>query len=180
MKRIAVVLGLAIATTGFAQEKETIDRNVEVTKETKTMKVKVNNDDARKMKVTAESKTPVMLSNDDKNQINQSRVEAPSKVTVSTATDVDGDSWYDKMTSSTFYTFNEQKYLLTKNDYGFKMTAEGQDDMKVYKTNQNNYYIFESDNRNGVGYFDANGNFIVEYYDYDETEVKKETYMPNM
>jgi hypothetical protein len=43
-------------------------------------------------------------------------------------------------------------------------------------TNRSNNYVFTSDDYNGIGYFNANNDFVVEYYDASKNTIVKKVF----
>ncbi|MFL0352564.1 hypothetical protein [Xanthomarina sp. GH4-25] len=178
MKNLIYIVMFLVPTVFFAQEKP---KNVSEETTTKTITV----DDGRevvekKVKVTTKEEQEIKLAEDDKNKVNQEIVASPSKVTQTVEVDNDMDPMYDSKTQSVYYSYNDENFVFKRNKDGFVVSEIGTDVQTDYghvlNTSRNNNYVFTSSDYNGVGYFDANNNFIVEYYDVNSKSVIKKTF----
>ncbi|WP_417889800.1 hypothetical protein [Xanthomarina gelatinilytica] len=178
MKHLIYIAAFLVPTVFFAQEKPT-----NVSEETTTKTVTV--DDGRevvekKVKVTKREEQQIKLAESDKHKVNQDVVDSPSKVTQTIEVDNDMDPFYDSKTKSVYYTYNDDNYIFKRNDNGFIVSEVGADAGMKYghgmSTSRANNYVFSSKDYNGIGYFDANNNFIVEYYDADSNTIVKKVF----
>lgn len=152
MKRILLVFALAAFTTGFAQE------NVNKKKETVVTKTAVKDSEGTKVsskEVSVSQKQNLELKANNANQTNQEVVMSPWKV--------DTDVTYG-------YEGNRFQFLSQKDKDGYRlMTIKDnatQDEYAVIKpTSQNGYYIYSEKGKSSFGYFNEDGNFVVESYD---------------
>ena len=92
----------------------------------------------------------------------------PTEVNVSTTSQVivDGETKYFDVDHSSYYNLNGTKYEIKSDKKGYillnrdKKTATG-----VLRKTQNNSYILRTKDKVSVGYFDTNGDLILETYD---------------
>ncbi len=180
MKNLIYLLAFCLVTGVYAQEKKPVDK-VEKTK-TKTIKVNKNGKVIEnKVKVTTSKEQAVMTTPNDSSNINNSRVYPKVKVTKTIQIDNDYDPFYESENKIVYYTDEDGKYAFTQSKNGFEMrTAENESFGYAVKSANNMFYILDVENYSGVGYFNNEGNFVVEYYNSEldmliEKEFKTDT-----
>jgi hypothetical protein len=91
----------------------------------------------------------------------------PSQVDVTTKTQVsvDGVIQYVDVDRSAYYTLNGQKYQVAIDNTGYTMALPDNQERAVLRRTSNNNYIFKNKDKLSVGYFDADGNLVLETYD---------------
>lgn len=176
MKNTIYMLAILICGTAFAQEKPT-----QIKEEVKTKTIKNTNGKEEKIKIITRETSDVKLNKADKNKVNQSRISAIKKVDKMVMVDNDEDAAYDFLTKETFYISGDNNYKFSPNKKGFNITYNdnNSDYVKVgnaFITSANGNYIVRGKVENGLGYFDNEGNFIVEYYDENSKGIKQKTY----
>lgn len=182
MKNIIYLLAVFICTTTTAQEKAT-----EIKQETKVKTVKYKNADSvkeDKVKVITRETSNVELDEKDKNKVNQDRVDATKKVEKMVMIDNDADNDYDILSKETYFISGEQNYKFTPNDNGFDMAFDNNNNKFVgvgnaWKSLNAGSYIVKGDNYNGIGFFNKNGDFVVQYYDEASGSLKTITFEEN-
>lgn len=152
MKRVLIIFALAVFTTGIAQENENKKKETVVTK---TAVKSEKGTDVSTKAVTQTEKQVIALEDSNTNQTNLSAVMKTIEV------DTDVSYGYDG---------NRFKFLSQKDEDGYRlMTVKDnatQEEYAIIKpTSQNGYYIMSQDGKSSFGYFNANGNFVVERYD---------------
>lgn len=175
MKNLIYMIALLICGTAIAQEKPT-----EIKKETAVKVVKYKDGDKTKegkIKVVTKETSQVKLDKDDVKKLNQDRVPATSKVTRTIMIDNDADKAYDVLTSETFYVNADQDYKFSPSETGFIMALSDDKNEfveigKAWNTHNPGSYIIKGETYNGIGYFDKDGSFVVEYYDEDSETIK--------
>lgn len=178
MKNTILALALLLSITLIAQENPR-----EVKQETEVKTITVNDGEKiseKKVKVVTREESDVELDENDLKKVNQNRVESNIKVEKTVLVDNDDDDTYDTITKETYYIIGEEKYLFTPKKRGFEIAFNNDKDKfiktgKAWNSSANDYYIVNGNMHSGIGYFDANGNFVVEYYnkDTDQVEVKR-------
>lgn len=163
MKTIIMVLSLIfITSTVFGQNKN-------VKEETKTTTTTIKDSKGeRKIVQTEEVKEvqEIKFENPNSTETNKDRKPSPVSVTTTNEVSVDGTSKYIDVDHSSYYTLGGRKFEVKSDNKGYillnrnKKTASG-----ILRKTSNNNYIFKSKNKVSVGYFDANGNLIIETYD---------------
>ncbi len=175
MKNLTYAMALLVCGTAMAQEKPT-----EITKETAVKIVKYKDGDELKegkIKVINKETSHVKLDAEDANKINQDRVPAETKVVKTVMIDNDKDKAYDLLTTETFYVNEDSSYRFSPDESGFMMAlSDDQNEFveigKAWNTKSQGNYIVRGETYNGVGYFDKDGSFVVEYYDEDTESIK--------
>ena len=182
MRNLILALALIISVSAFAQEKP---KEIKEETEVKTVKIKEGNETKeRKLKVVTRETANVELDEKDRKKVNQDRVEAPKKVEKKVYVDNDDDNSYDLLTKETYYIIGDDKYLFTPNNRGFDIAFNRNEDKfvkvgKVWATSNDGYYLLNGQLHNGIGYFDKDGNFTIEYYNKDTDKIEVKTYMRN-
>ncbi|MBP93931.1 hypothetical protein SAMN04487989_102348 [Bizionia echini] len=167
MKTLIYVGLFLISGTLFAQEKA---RDMSQETETKT----ITTDNGRevtqkKVKVTTTEKSEVKLSKADANKINQERIVegADKKVTQTIEIDNDMDPFYDSKIEHINYQKDGKNYKFVKTTNGFDVSfmKSGDEYGRAIKNLESRKYEFKTADFSGVGYFDNEGNFVLDYYD---------------
>lgn len=163
MKKIVLIFALAAFTTGFAQKNLNTQKETVVTKTA----VKDNKGTTESTKaVSTKQKQEVKLSVSDAKKTNQNIVMTP--------VEVDTDVTYG-------YEGNRFKFLSQKDKDGYRLMTvkdnKTRDEYAVIKpTSQNGYYIYSQDGKSSFGYFNEEGNFVVESYDPKTDAVVNQVY----
>ncbi len=167
MKKVLMLMAIAVlSTSAFAQnknkEKETVVTKTSVTDNKGT--------EVSTKAVTQTKKQEIHVDADYPNQVNQTMVTTPVKV----STDVSYD-----------FAGNRFRFLNQKDKDGYRlMTIKDnatQEEYAVIKpTSQNGYYILSKDGQSSFGYFNENGNFVVERYDPASDDVILDIYRLHM
>ncbi len=150
MKKIVFILAFAAFSMSYAQE------NKNEIKETVVTKTTVEDSQGRDVSTKAVTKTEqqvIALENSDANKTNQNVTMLPAKVDTNVTYSNDGVN----------YKFESQKK-------GYRMMSNSADnaseDYAVLRpSSQKGYYIMSQDGNSSFGYFNQNGNFVVESYD---------------
>jgi len=172
MKNIAIITMLALSLSLSAQV------NQNVTKETKTTKVTVNDGNKPKSVTKTETRNAqqnIELKDADSKKLNKDI--QPSPVEVNATTTVSGDGVPTQVVNhSNYYTMNGQRYHFVSDANGYKIASPDNTSYGVLRKTSNNNYIYSNGTTTSSGYFDANGNFVVETYDKNTDGVTVETY----
>ncbi len=163
MRRILIICALAAFTSGFAQ------KNTNTKKETVTTKTAVKDNKGTEVSsksVSKSQKETIALEANNPNQTNQTMVMRPSEVDTEVTYGYDG---------------NRFKFLNQKDEEGYRlMTVRDnatQSEYAVIKpSSQDGYYIFSQDGRSSFGYFNEEGNFVVEGYNPKTKAVEQQIY----
>lgn len=181
MKKVILsILALVVSFNVIAQEKPK-----EVKEETEVKTVKINDGEKiseKKVKVVTREEAHVELDEKDAQKVNQSRVDSNVKVKKTVSVDNDSDNNYDTLSTVTYCKLGDNNYRLTPNEIGFDI-AFNHDASTFEKvgtavsSGSKGHYIVNGKSYNGIGYFDNDGNLIVEYYNSNKNMVETKTYI---
>lgn len=153
MKKILLIVSLAVATTGFAQVDTDPIKNTDkmsTTVITKTITKSSNGTDVSIKKEVMTAEEALALEQDG--STNQAVNRKPLVVTTSTTFISDG-----------------MEFLIKPDAKGFVMSIVKNGDEKKYgiirKMSRPNAYLLVTDAGNAFGYFNSEGDFVVESYD---------------
>ena len=100
----------------------------------------------------------------------------PVEVTKATAINADGKTKIVDVERSTYLINNGKRYELKLDEGGYTMKLPEDKHNAVLRKTSNNNYIYYSKNKYALGYFDADGNFILETYNTKSDKVTVEKY----
>lgn len=170
MKNIAIIIMLSLGLSLNAQ----VNKNV--TQETKTTKVTVNDGAQPKSVTKTETKNAtqnIELKDAESKQLNKD--VKPTPVQVTSTTTVAGDGVPTQVNSTSYYTMNGRSYQFVSDPAGYRIVTDNNNYGTLRKTSNNNY-IYTTDKNTSIGYFNADGNFVVETYDRNNDKITVETY----
>ncbi|QAA81161.1 hypothetical protein EI546_05195 [Aequorivita sp. H23M31] len=167
MKKLVLIFALAAFTVSFAQE------NVDKKKETVVTKTAVKDNKGVEVSSKAVSKSEqqqLKLNANNPNQVNQEVVMNPVKV--------DTDVTYG-------YEGNRFKFMSQKDEEGYRLmtvkdNATNNEYAIIKPTSQNGYYIYSQNGKSSFGYFNEEGNFVVESYDPKTDAIVSQVYKLEM
>ena len=162
MKNLIVTLSLILCTSyGFAQNK-----NVQT--EEKTTVRTIRDSDGEKKIVKKEEKQEVQnieFEDNGKNTLNKDMKNTPVEVTSKTEVSVDGVTRSVDVDRSAYYNLDGTKYEVAVDKTGYSLKNTKGRNLGVLRKTSNNNYIYVENNKVSVGYFDNDGNLILETYD---------------
>lgn len=167
MKKVLIVLAIAAFTTGIAQENKNEKQETVVTK---TAVKSEKGTDVSTKAVTKTEKQVITLSDSDANQTNQTMVMEPTKIS--------SDVNYG-------YAGNRFKFINQKDENGYRLmtvkdNATEEEYAIIKPTSQDGYYILSKDGSSSFGYFNSDGNFVVEHYDAEKDAIVSNIYKLEM
>lgn len=107
--------------------------------------------------------------------LNTNIAPTPTQATVTTSVNVDGQERIVDVDHSAYYSYNGEKYHVLADMSGYKVTNNNNGITLLRRTSNNNY-IYKNKDKFSVGYFDANGNLVLETYDEKTDKITVETY----
>lgn len=147
--------------------------------ETKTTISTKKDSDGEHKTVKKEVATEVQkieLGQEKSNTVNIPIIDSPINVTTTTKiTNPDGSTRTVDIDRSSYYESNGNKYKLALDASGYLLTYGNSKPALLRKTSTNSY-IFRSETKTAIGYFDTNGDLIVEIYDDKSDKVTIEKY----
>lgn len=182
MKNYIYIVVLLISGATIAQEKPK-DVKIETIEKT----IKYNDGDEvteSRLKVISRETSEVKLASDDKNKLNQERVPTRKKVETMILVDDDSDSDYDFITKETKFSNENKNYKFTPSIEGIDITFDNNSNEfipvgKAWNSQKPGSYVVKSETYNGIGYFNQEGDFVVEYYNVDTQSLKTMVYEQN-
>ncbi|MDW5288432.1 hypothetical protein [Formosa sp. PL04] len=175
MKTIYLVFAMLFIYSANAQT----DPKKDVLDETKTITTKEYTGDGikeSKVEINTRTEQSVKLAEGDENEVNQNRVYSPVEVTETV-----------KVTENSPFTANKNSmiYEVDGKTCEFKMQENGflildstnSEPTKVEQSDADSTQFVMNDNgQTGIGYFDENGNFIVQQFDRKSNKIISKTY----
>lgn len=119
----------------------------------------------------------IELQDADSNVLNKEVKETPVQVTAITAVTANGVTNIVDVDRSAYYNLNGQKYQVSLAETGYNMYLPNKEKAAVLRKTSNNNYIYKAKNKTSFGYFDANGNLVLESYDDKTDKVIVETFI---
>lgn len=173
MKTLITSLCSAVFTSiCFAQ-------NTNVKSEVTTITTTIKDSEGEKRIVKSEETKevqPIQLQNEKPNTLNIDTKESPVNVTTKTKVSVNGVTESIDIDHSSYYIKDGVKYQVSLDKSGYLMkTPEGKK-LSFLRRTSNNNYIFKSKDKFSVGYFDADGNLVLETYDEKTDSIILEKY----
>ncbi|HLA56241.1 MAG TPA: hypothetical protein VK623_09085 [Flavobacterium sp.] len=174
-----LILGIAIATLSFNAQAQ----NQNVTNVSKTTTTTIKDSDGQKQLVKKENTQEVQnieLQNAESKALNKDLAPSPVQVTSTTQiTGPDGRTRTVDVDRSAYYSVGGAKYQVTVDNSGYTMMDPSGKRAGLLRQMGNNNYIFRTKDKTSVGYFDANGNLVLQTYDDKTDKITTETYTRN-
>lgn len=161
MKLLSIGLMLLAFTLGQAQNKN-------VKNETKTTTTTIKTSEGEKKIIKEENSKEVQLievGGKKDNTVNRDVKNTPVIVTESTEVSTISKPVVKDKDRSSFYLSNGQKFRVLAEPKGYSVVSENNKNYARIRQTSNNTYIFTRKNKTSYGYFDADGNLILETYD---------------
>jgi hypothetical protein len=100
---------------------------------------------------------------------------SPVQVTETTKVVVDGTERTIDVDHSAAYSSSGETYKLAADKSGYTVTNNN-NTISLLRRTSNNNYIYKNKDKFSVGYFDANGNLVLETYDEKTDTINREVY----
>lgn len=159
------LLALSIGFSASAQNKQ-------VQKESKTTVTTVKDSEGEKKLVrttTSQEVQNLEFENADSNALNKDLKATPTQVTATTTiTTPDGSTRLVDVDRSAYYTFGNRQYQVSVDRTGYTLSQDNKP-VGVLRNLSTNSYIYKTKDKTSVGYFDENGNLVLQTYD-DKTD----------
>ncbi|MFV8346668.1 hypothetical protein [Flavobacterium sp. ZB4P13] len=155
-------------------------QNKNVKSEVKTTVTTVKNSDGQKKSIKTQEVKEIQkieLKDADSNALNKERKETPVEVTAITSITANGVTNIVDIDRSAYYDLNGQKYQVKLAESGYTIYQPNEEKAAVLRKTSNNNYIYSSKNKTSYGYFDANGNLVLESYDDKTDKITVETFV---
>lgn len=119
----------------------------------------------------------IELKDADSNILNKDIKETPVEVTTTTTLTADGVSRIVEIDRSAYYELNGQKYQISLDQNGYNLIFPDRKEKGVLRKTSNNNYIYRAKDNTSFGYFDSNGNLVLETYNDKTDTVTVTTYV---
>lgn len=157
-------------------------QNTNVTETSKTTVTTVKDSEGEKKLVRTQNTSEtqnIQFQNAESNELNKDQVATPVQVTSTTKiTAPDGTTRIVDVDRSAYYTFGDRKYQVAVDNIGYTIMDENEK-AGVLRQLSNNTYIYKTKDGTSVGYFDQDGNLILNTYDDKTDNVRTEIYKRN-
>jgi hypothetical protein len=170
--QLTALFTLLLMYTGTSQ-------NTNMKSEVKTVTTTIKDSKGEKVIVKSQESNEVQkiaLENEKPNTLNIPIKESPVSVTTKTKITVDGITKTIDVNHSAYYSMGGMKYQIVSDNTGYEMMNSNNLSSGVLRKTSNNNYIFKNKNSFSVGYFDGEGNLILETYNEKEDSIIQEKY----
>ncbi|MGK4568760.1 hypothetical protein [Flavobacterium sp. 3HN19-14] len=156
-------------------------QNKNVTNVTKTTVTTVKDSDGEKQIVKQQDVKEVQnieLKDPDSKTLNKEMKVTPVEVVSTTKiTNPDGSTRTVDVDRSSVYTASDGKsYKVALDPYGYTMYSEGMKKPALLRKTSTNSYLYRGRDKTALGYFDTDGNLVIETYDDKSDKVSIEKY----
>ncbi|HRZ33202.1 MAG TPA: hypothetical protein P5188_12905 [Flavobacterium sp.] len=174
MKLVAIIVLIMTFSFGYSQNKN-------IKEETKTTITTVDNGQGEKQTIKNENIKEVQLLEHQAPTSNTINVEQKDSPIIATKTteiiNPDGTIRTVDIDRSSYYLLDGVKYKVSSEPNGYSILNETNVATgNIYKTSTNSY-IYSSKNKTSIGFFDSNGNLVLETYNPKTNKVTFETYI---
>lgn len=173
MKYLLNIAVLMLFAGTYAQ-----DKPVDKMQETKVKTVMMEKDGKMvesKVKVVTTKEQTVMTNPEQADQRDADRFLPPVKVSKTIMIDNDNDPFYEAETQLRYYSLDGLKYQFRNSENGFEIAVINGDEEvllgSAVRSQINSYYFITIENMSGVGYFDEEGNLVVEYFNPESNSI---------
>lgn len=172
-----------IGTLLFFLSPVVLSQNKNVKDETKTTTTTVKDSKGKKTYVKKENTREVQnieLKDQNPKNINMDVKETPVLVEkTTTITNPDGTTRTVDIDRSAYYLLNGKKYNISLDSNGYRILSEDLKEEAFLRKTTTNSFIYRNKDRIAIGYFDLEGNLVLETYDPKTDSVTYEKYNLN-
>lgn len=174
MKKLIFGAALLFAFSAQAQ-------NTNVTETSKTTVTTIKDSEGAKQVVKEQKTTEaqdIKFKDTPGDPLNKEMAVTPTQVVKTTSiTNPDGSTRTVDVDRSAIYTSpSGSKYTLSLDPMGYRVTSEQLKKPALLRSTSTNSYIYRSKDQTSVGYFDTDGNFVLESYDDKSDKVRIEKF----
>lgn len=170
-----IILGIVAFLFAFNVQAQ----NENIKSEVKTTVTTIKDSDGKKEVIKTQDVKEVQnieLKDADSNVLNKEVKETPVNVTAVTKVSTNGVTEFVDVDRSAYYLSNGKKYQISNDKKGYTMRYPDGKKSAILRRTSNNNYIYKTNTDTSFGYFDANGNLILETYDSKTDHVTVTTY----
>lgn len=177
MKSIVIALALLFTTSTL------IAQNKNVKDETKTTVTTIKTSEGEKKFIKKENTREVQkieLQEQDPKNINMDMKNSEVSVQkTTTITNPDGSTRTVEIDRSSYYLLDGKKYQVTLDSKGYRILSEDTKEEALLRKTSTNSFIYRNKDKIAIGYFDTDGNLILETYDPKSDTITYEKYTVN-
>lgn len=156
-------------------------QNTNVTDVTKKTITTVKDSDGTKQVVKEQNikaKQKIELENADSKALNKNLKDSPVEmISTTTITNPDGTTRTVAMDRSAAYQYEGVNYMLALDPSGYLVTDESNIKIGLLRATTNNSFIFKGKESVSIGYFDLDGNLVLDTYDDASDKVTTRTFL---
>ena len=171
-----LILTIALVSAANIINAQTVNNQVESTTTIKTVK---DSDGEHKTIKNQEKKAvqTIELKTENPNTLNIEMKETPvQSLTTTSITNPDGSTRTVDTDRSSYYELDGKKFQVALDASGYTILDPTTKKTALLRKTSTNSYIYRNKNKMAIGYFDTNGNLILETYDDKSDKVSTETY----
>ncbi|HMI07480.1 MAG TPA: hypothetical protein VK528_08035 [Flavobacterium sp.] len=171
-------LALGIAAVLFTLNMQA--QNTNVTETSKTTVTTVKDSDGQKQLVKEQKTTEaqdIKFKDTKGDPLNKEMEVTPTQVTSTTqVTNPDGSTRTVMTDRSSVYNYNGKDYKVNLDASGYTVMGSDMKKPALLRRTSTNSYIYRANNKTSIGYFDTDGNLVLETYDDKSDKVTVEKY----
>ena len=156
-------------------------QNTNVTDVTKKTVTTVKDSDGTKQVIKEENikaKQKIELENPDSKALNKDMKASPVELeSTTTVTNPDGTTRTVATDRSAAYQFEGKNYMLSLDPSGYIVTDVDNKKIGLLRATSTNSYIFRGEKSISIGYFDVDGNMVLDTYDDNSDKVTTRTFV---
>lgn len=150
-----------------------VAQNKNVTKTSKTTVTTIKDSDGEKTLTRTQNTNQqqnIEFKDAESNALNKDVKATPVEVTSTTEITLpDGTTRTVDVDRTAYYSMGEQQYKVYADNKGYTMAGKNNKRAGILRHLSNNSYIYKTDDKMSVGYFDKDGNLVLQTYD-DKTD----------
>ncbi|MGX7668553.1 hypothetical protein [Flavobacterium pedocola] len=143
-------------------------QNTNVQQEVKTTVTTIKDSDGERKIIKKENikeVQPIELQDAESKVLNKDVKETPVRVTATTEVTMDGVTRSIDVDRSAYYLLDGKKYQIAVDKTGYSMSIPNSKKTALLRKTSNDNYLYINKGKVSVGYFDSEGNLILETYD---------------
>jgi hypothetical protein len=161
----------------FSVQSQAQNKNVKSEVKTTVTTIKDSKGEQKLVKTQEIKETQnIELKDADSNALNKEIKQTPVQVTAITAVTANGVTNIVDVDRSAYYNYNGQKYQVSLAETGYNMYLPNKEKTAVLRKTSNNNYIYSTKSKTSFGYFNADGNLVLESYDPETDKITSEIF----
>ena len=170
-----IILTMSVFLLSLNSQAQNQDKKIETKTTTTTIK-----DDKGEHKIVKKEEINeiqnIELKEVPEGTLNTDIKPSPVQVTATTKVSVDGEEKTIDVDHSAYYMYNNEKYQVSLNKSGYTLTNSNSTKPSYLRRTSNNNYIYKNKDKFSVGYFNADGNLVLETYDEKTDKITVEVF----